>query len=187
MKWRRRLRVVGVLVAFAAAQSVIILIYRAVQDSRETSKQPPFSHEYVSIGLAPELQLQRPDGSKHALRGFRGKVVLLHFWATWCPPCRKELPALLELGRELSKRGQFKLVALSFDDEWSAIDDFFGGAIPPEVVREEGASASKAYGVSTLPDTYLIAPDGSLRLRFRGTREWRSERAREAILQMMVP
>lgn len=185
MKWPTRLRPIGVLLAIVAAQSVIVLVYLEVEKSRQTAKQPAFLYERLSSRSGPELQLDGPDGSKRRLSEHQGRVVLLHFWATWCPPCREELPGLLKLGRELSREGQFTLVALSLDDDWPAVRDFFGGAIPLEVMRDE-AGSSKRYGVSTLPDTYLIAADGMLRLRFHGARDWRSRQAREVIQQEMA-
>ena len=181
MMWSGRLRLVGLLLAIVAAQSVIVLIYLKVEESRRTAKQATFLYERLSDRPGPDLQLEKPDGSNRRLSEHRGHVVLLHFWATWCPPCREELPGLLELGRELSKEGQFTLLAVSLDNDWSAVRDFFGEKIPPEIMRDATGSAAAKYEISTLPDTYLMAADGALRLRFHGPREWRLMRAREVL------
>lgn len=103
--------------------------------------------------------------------------MLLHFWATWCPPCVAELPGLLELGRE----GTVRVIAVSLDEDWTAVREFFAGEIPPEVVRASATTVAKTYGVSILPETYLIGADGMLRLRIAGERDWRSDAARAAI------
>jgi len=169
---RRRLAtIVAVLVAL---QIAALWVYRRVDRDRTT---PTFQFEQLQLQSAPDIALLRPDGSTYQLAEMRGKVVLLHFWATWCPPCREELPRLLALGR----RGRFQIVAVSLDKDWAVVRKFFQGAIPPEVVRDARGTATDAFGLSTLPDTYLIGPDGSLQIRVRGTREWESDAARFVI------
>lgn len=182
MKEPQRWRVVGVVVALAIAQLLAILVYRGVQSRRRASTQPVFRYERLTNDRAPDVDLVAPDGSKPSLAAFRGEVVLLHFWATWCLPCQEELPGLLALGRELGKSHRVRVVAVSTDADWPKVREFFRGDIPAEVVRDASASA-KSYGVFTLPDTYLIGADGLLRLRFRGARDWRLQPAREAVLE----
>jgi len=106
-------------------------------------------------------------------------------WATWCAPCRVELPKLLELGRELDRAGRGSVVAVVVDDDWTAVRRFFGGVIPPEVVAVKGHTANNLYDVSTLPDTYLVDADGNVRLRFRGARDWQDPAARAMVTEPM--
>lgn len=183
MTWTRRRRIVGILLALAVAQGIAILIYRTVENNRRLREDSAFRYERLSSNLGPDLSLLSIDGSKKLLSHFRGKVVLLHFWATWCPPCREELPGLLKLGRDLSKDGRLQVLAVSVDTNWDSVRDFFGGAVPPEIVRDELGVATAAYDLSTLPDTYLLAADGSLRVRFSGARDWRSQHARDIVLE----
>lgn len=93
---------------------------------------------------------------------------LLHFWASWCAPCRRELPALLEAARELD----VAVVALSTDDDWRPVSAFFAGPPPPEVLREPNGRLARTLGVSALPDTYLIDAEGRAIRRIAGARDW---------------
>jgi len=183
MKWPRRVRLLGVLLALATAQGLAILVYLKVDAGRRTQEDPTFRYERLSRKPGPDLALVGVDGSSRQLTQLRGRAVLLHFWATWCPPCREELPGLLELGRDLAKEGRLHVVAVSLDSDWETVRDFFGGHVPREIVRDHMGSATDAYDLSTLPDTYLLAADGSTRVRFGGARNWRTKLARDVLLE----
>jgi thiol-disulfide isomerase/thioredoxin len=107
------------------------------------------------------------------LASVRGDA-LLHFWATDCPPCREELPALLEVAR----RHHVRVIAVSTDRDAALVDRFFEGRVPPEVTREEDRTLERTLGVRTLPDTYVV-DDGRAIRRIAGAIDWK-ERATEA-------
>lgn len=161
---------------FLLAQGLGVLGYLGVERSRSSGTQERFRYEELrEVRPAPELALVRPDGAPRRLSEFRGKPVLLHFWATWCPPCREELPELLALGRELSKDGRLELLAVTLDEDWATVREFFGGEVPGEILQDKSQQSMRLYELSTLPDTYLVDSDGLLRLRFGGARDWRGE------------
>ncbi|WP_437841637.1 TlpA family protein disulfide reductase [Sorangium sp. So ce1153] len=173
--------------AFGGAAGVLMLLqalavglYWAVEHRRQAERPGlPFAHEQLSgAEPAPDEVLARQDGSELRLSALRGQVVLLHVWATWCGPCRAELPALLDLGRELQRDGKLKLVAVSVDESWDVVRAFFDGEVPPEVVRAGSPALARRLGVSALPDTFLVRPDGSMALRFTGARDWSAPEAR---------
>lgn len=178
---RARLAVIGA--GFLLAQVAAVAVYRWVENARERDDAPRFRSEHVDAPASP-ITMSRPDGAPMSLESLRGRRVLLHFWATWCAPCRVELPKLLELGRSLGNDGRISVIAVAMDDDWEAVRQFFNGTIPPEVVRVEANEAERLYGVSTLPDTYLIDASGHLRLRFRGARDWRNPIARETLTKI---
>lgn len=181
---RRRLQMVGLVLALATAQGAFLFVYFEVEEGRRAPDDATFLYEELPIRPAPELTLTGLDGSSRKLSEFRGRPVLLHFWATWCPPCKEELPGLLELGHKLAGEGGPRVIAVSLDPDWQAVREFFGGAVPPEIVRDESETATTGYGLSTLPDTYLLAGDGTVRLRFFGARDWRAPRATEVLLEL---
>ncbi|MBI5508912.1 MAG: TlpA family protein disulfide reductase [Deltaproteobacteria bacterium] len=159
-------------------QGLAVVVYLGVDRHRAASRQPSFDAERLAPGrAAPSLLLVRPDGSTRRLSELRGKAVLLHFWATWCPPCREELPGLLALGRDLGRDGALEVIAVTLDDDWAAVGRFFGGDIPVEVVRDASSASTRIYEVSALPDTYLVGPDGALTVRVGGARDWRGPMA----------
>lgn len=108
-------------------------------------------------------------------------IIFLNFWATWCKPCVRELPSMLELQRTMAGR-RFRRVAVSYDEDWNAIDSFFRrvfGGTPRELilVRDPRADAPQeqtlrfAYGTMKLPDSYVIRGDRLL-VRFVNERDW---------------
>src|SRR5713226_6071056 len=122
---------------------------------------------------APAFSLPDRDGKPVDLSAYRGKVVLLNFWATWCPPCRDEEPSLRKLTGAMDP-GTFQLVAVSVDEGgWPAIDKFFGSNRPPYAVAlDHEARISQIYGTTKFPESYLIDSSGTLRLKFIGPRNW---------------
>jgi thiol-disulfide isomerase/thioredoxin len=178
-------RAVMAVVALVGLQGGALLIYRAVERSRAPVAQA-FTHEKLSgRETAMPLEVER-DGVSSTVPAREGKVVLVHFWATWCPPCREELPGLLALADELRASGRFELHAISVDDDWSTIEKYFDGVVPGTVVRSRDPAAHKRYGVSTLPDTYLVGTDGRLIQRFGSSRDWTTAEARQHLLAALA-
>ena len=148
-------------------------------------KASPFSSETMAPRDAPPLTFDRADGQRAALADVRDKVVMVHFWATWCEPCRDELPGLLVRAHELAASGRFELLAVAIDDDWDAIGRFFGGTVPRAIVRPVVTDVHRRFGASTLPDTYLVDADGKLVIRYAGARDWTDPRARAHLVRAM--
>ncbi|MCC6898733.1 MAG: TlpA family protein disulfide reductase [Polyangiaceae bacterium] len=179
---RRGSRVVVALAALAGVQLALWLAYRAVERRRAGEPGPAsFSYQALS-GRAPagEAPLERPDGSSTRLQDHEGDSVIVHFWATWCAPCRTELPTLLELAREPPGRRRVVVVLVSVDESWATVRHYFGDSVPVEVVRDATGALQSAYGVTTLPDTYVLER-GSFVARMQGPRDWRSAAARSGV------
>jgi thiol-disulfide isomerase/thioredoxin len=163
-------------------QALAIMVYVSVDRKRTEARQAAsFQCERLTAMEGQNLLLYPPGGGTLELADLRRKAVLLHFWATWCPPCREELPALLEVGREIARHAPFVVVAVTLDEDWSEVEKFFGGTIPPEVFRDRDGEARDKYQLSTLPDTYLLGKDGTPRMQCFGARDWRSPEAREVL------
>lgn len=131
---------------------------------------------------APPLTLDRIDGGTLSLADLRGKVVLLNIWATWCVPCRVEMPSIQRVYEEYRDQG-LEVVAVAVDDRPGArqedgsirglVSDYVErqGLTFPVVVDPTGGT-ERLYGVSALPTTFLIDRDGRIRVRELGGRYW---------------
>lgn len=118
-----------------------------------------------SSGAAPQLRFSRRDGTSGSLSTGSERVVV-HFWATWCPPCREELPALLRW----SERSGVEVVAVSVDPTWEAVDRFLGTTAPPTVVLADAEAAGR-WGADGLPTTFVVER-GRLTRVARGPVDW---------------
>lgn len=169
---KKFLQVVTVLVA---AQLVLLAVYLGVQ-SRRTDRA--ISVDRLSRP-APELTLRSHDGLVTRMSDLRGSTVVLHFWATWCPPCREELPSLLEFAAS----SPVKLLAVSVDPEWPTVRRFVDDDSIENVFLVSPDVVSDAFGVDELPQTFVIDSAGTLRLHFRGAQDWKSKKVRSLIVQ----
>ncbi len=128
---------------------------------------------------APALAFQDADGNALSLEDFRGQYVLLNLWATWCGPCKREMPSLDRLQASLGGQN-FRVLALSEDR--TGVEDvkaFFGeiGIENLVIYIDETASSSRKFGVSGLPGTILLDPQGNMVGRMIGPAEWDSPEA----------
>jgi thiol-disulfide isomerase/thioredoxin len=156
--------------------------YRALEHRRGTERQIAFQYEtLVAEPRALNAALQTRDLRPTTLRSQRGKPVLLHFWATWCEPCRAELPTLTALSREQ----RVAVLLVSVDESWPVIEHYFDADVPPEIVLDHAGELRRAFAVSTLPDSYLLDREGRPVARFLGARDWASEDARHAIAALL--
>ena len=119
---------------------------------------------------APDFALKSLDGENLRLSEFRGEVVMINFWATWCGPCRQEMPLLEELYRRYKKVG-FRLLGVNIDDDLrSAVKmvDVLGVSFP--VLLDERKQVSRLYDVNAMPATLLIDRSGIVRYIHHGYR-----------------
>lgn len=116
----------------------------------------------------------------------KGKVVFVNFWATWCPPCKEEMPSIEALHRELRKNETFLMVTILYKDEGKAAVDYMqaNGYTFPLFTDNDGISA-KRYGVTGVPETYLIDKKGALRKRVIGPADWNSSEAKAYIYSLL--
>ncbi len=124
---------------------------------------------------APDFSLETPDGKTLGLKDFKGKVILLNFWATWCEPCKAELPSMQRLYESLRPAG-VEVVAISIDrNKKDRIKEYvkeYDLTFP--VLLDPSQKVRKGYFIMGLPTSYLIGADGNLKGFVSGAREWDS-------------
>ena len=107
-----------------------------------------------------------------ALNQFRGQVVVLNFWATWCPPCVEEMPSLVEMQRRMRAKG-ITVVAVSIDVDENAYHQFIKQhGVNLLTVRDPGQKTPALYGTRGWPETYIIDRSGVTRRKFIGAVDW---------------
>ena len=142
MSNRRRRIAIGV-AAVALLQIAAIALYLRVEDDRGAKETFRFEKLRGDV-LAPNILLERPDGTRVSLHAIGGNLRLVHFWATWCPPCVEELPGLLATSDELAGDG-LTLIAVSMDENWDVIRSFFAGDVPRNIYRAVHREAYKKF------------------------------------------
>ena len=134
---------------------------------------------------APALELSDLEGRTHKLADYRGKVVLVNFWATWCEPCREEMPSIERLRASLAGR-PFAVLAVNLAEPESRIRKFLD-AMPLgfAVLLDRDAKAARAWQAKVLPATYIVGPDGVIRFQHRGELDWSKPEVRRQIAALM--
>jgi peroxiredoxin len=130
-------------------------------------------HKIIKVGdRAPEVSLQSVDGRTVSLADYRGKVVLVHFWATWCPPCVEEIPTIERFYQQVMGTG-IEVLAVSVDDNANALKTFLEkNKVHFPVLRDPGSATAGSYGTFKFPETYVIGRDGIVRYKVIGPMDW---------------
>lgn len=119
-----------------------------------------------------DFELNNLSGVKEKLSDYKGKVIFLNFWATWCPPCKEEMPAMENMYKALKDEG-FVIVAVDLAEEGVKVQKFVDdkGLTFPVLLDEKG-QAGGIYGAQSIPTTYIIGRDGNIIGRAVGGRSW---------------
>ena len=119
------------------------------------------------------------NGRPTPLAGQLAPVTLLHFWATWCPPCIDEVPAIDRLARDLSGEGEFKLLMVAVEDDQAQVARF-AGAARDRVLYDPSWEVAHRFGTRQLPETYLLV-DGKVARKFTGATDWDDPQVRALV------
>jgi cytochrome c biogenesis protein CcmG, thiol:disulfide interchange protein DsbE len=120
---------------------------------------------------APDFTVQDAQ-NKITLSQYRGQVVVLNFWATWCPPCVEEMPSLVRMQRQMKGNG-ITVLAVSVDVDESAYKEFLKEHnVDLLTVRDPDQKSSRLYGTFKFPETYVIDRNGVMRRKFIGAVDW---------------
>ena len=135
---------------------------------------------------APNFQLRDMNGRVVALSDLRGKVVLLNFWATWCGPCRVEMPAMERLYRAYDRK-DFEILAVSTDAQGVAVTRPFQqeNKLTFPILHDADFRVGLSYGARTLPMTFMVDREGIVRQHIFGARDWEAPEAHQLIEMLM--
>jgi thiol-disulfide isomerase/thioredoxin len=122
----------------------------------------------------PSLQLvDLADGGQHATVDWKGAVLVINFWATWCEPCRKEMPSLEALQQRFAG-ARLRVIGITMDDDLNLAREFLLAQriTFPNYAEAPAARARDALSVRLLPETILVGADGRIAARVKGARDW---------------
>jgi len=138
--------------------------------------------------LAPVFELTDVNGKKVSLAEYKGKVILINFWATWCGPCKAEMPSLNNLFLAFKNDGLIVL-SISVDSSEKPVQSFLNGKVIafPVLMDKEQEVYFDQYGVLGLPTSFIIDREGIIRDKIRGEREWDSQDMKDKIVKLLAP
>jgi len=145
----------------------------------------PWAIEAIIGKRGPYFSLMGRDGREHSIVDFEGNVVVLNFWASWCPPCRKEIPALERLQKDYREK-RLKVITISTDSRKADLDAFLKKyPVHLPVLHDSKLKVWRKYRVFSLPTTFLIDRRGVVVERFLGGHDWASPEMKSRINELL--
>ena len=169
---------IAVLVVLAAV--TVVLFFVLSQKQRFTP--------VVAGNKAPDFTLPDLKGNPVSLNGFKGKVVFLNFWATWCKPCEEEMPSMQLLYNALKSQNQpFEIVAVSIDSEGPEVVQKFIERynITFTVLHDRNGRIKDTYKTTGVPETFIIDQGGIIAEKVWGPRDWRTRDSVKTIMDLL--
>lgn len=168
----RNRRVLGLLAFLLLAGSTYAVGVRYFGIASWTAKEIPASP--TGLRFAPAFSLPDSSGKTRTLEEFRGKVVLLHFWATWCPPCLNEMPELIEMAKAFPST-DLRILTVSLDGSWEDARRILPDKILPSnlvSLLDLSREVPDRFGSYQYPETYLLNRDLKIVHKFVGAQAW---------------
>ncbi len=160
---------------------VLLTVFLLVGCDNSTSEQP-LTKVNPESKLAADFTLTNMQGEQVSLSQYRGKVVILNFWATWCPPCREEMPSMERLYQKYKDQG-LVILAVSADENGKKAVSQFLQKTPYSfpILLDSDNIAQNAYGVFRFPESFIIDRNGMVIKKIIGGRDWLSGSTYELI------
>ena len=170
-----------------AARAVLVFTLMLLAHSTHAAAPPQTMTPVADRPAAPDFALKDADGKIHRLSEHRGKVVLVNFWATWCPPCRREMPSMQRAWTQLQGEN-FEMLAINVGEDEDTIFGFTfstGVELTFPILMDRDAQVIKAWPVIALPTSFVVDPQGRIVYRAVGGREWDDPELLKKIRELM--
>jgi len=173
------------------ATMLILVLCAPLATLQAELPSPELSHELTRLEppvTAPGFSLTDMDGEQHTLDDYRGKVIMLNLWATWCPPCRREIPSMESIFQDLGDKG-FVVLAVNQFETPDHVFAYMGQlSVYPTfpILFDQDSKVSELYGVKGLPTTLLINRQGQVAYRAIGGRDFDHPRVRAIVNQLLT-
>lgn len=154
---------------FLSLAAALLLGAVSLRAQEAKDLDPQYAKDLIKSGQAPDFTLPGTDGKTYSLKDFRGKTLIIDFWATWCPDCREEMPQLLALQKKLNGRKDIVMVGVSFDTDPAKLEAYvkeqgIGWLQLSDFKSKKESTISEAYHIQWIPTKYVIGPDGKVLL-----------------------
>ena len=136
---------------------------------------------------APDFELSDLDGDRHRLSDYRGRVVIVNFWATWCPPCRAEMPSMQSAWEQLEHEGIMMLGIDVGEDEDTIFQFTADYPVDFPLLLDLDSQVTAQWPVRGLPTTFIVDPQGNIVYRAIGSREWDDPELLAQIRALQLP
>ena len=184
---KTRLAVIAgaVLLGAIAAWSMRDTLSTTPPEARPVPAGAPAVPRAAAIGARP---VTLRGGTTLDLAKAPGKLLVVHFWATWCPPCVEEIPSLLEYVRSVRGDPSIEVLAVSVDTDWKTVDDFLKRTKATElpVALDPQRATAKAFGTEKFPETWFLSPDGKVLDQFIGPADWAHAATRKRLGELQA-
>jgi thiol-disulfide isomerase/thioredoxin len=185
---RKNLPVVAIAVAAAAAAVLAYVVKDALRVPMTVRALPAASASLPAPIAGLSRMVALPEGRTRDLAAPPGKLLIVHYWATWCPPCVSEFPDLARFWKEYGKKPGLELLAVSVDEDWRTVDDWLkkNGIAGIPLALDPRRTSAKAFGTEKFPETYVLSPSGEVVDKFVGAILWSAPPLRKRIDELMA-
>jgi len=126
----------------------------------------------VEGAAAPDFTVKDLEGKDVKLSALKGSVILVNFWATWCPPCKEEIPSMIKLNKAMAGKS-FRMLAISIDEGGKdAVQKFFKGNNDLPTCLDPDGKVSQLYGTTGVPETFIVDKQGIIQKKVVGGMDW---------------
>ena len=170
--------------------ALLLTLFTGVSNIAHTQGLPPLTHNLTTVNpafLAPELRFKDLDDDVIDIKNLKGKVIVVNFWATWCPPCRREMGSLERL-YQATKEQNVEVLAVNIGEDIDTVFSFLGTIDPSpnfKILFDTNGDSMKKWGVKGLPTTYIVTPDGTIAYRAVGGREFDHPDLQKTIIKLL--